>query len=480
MDERSNLEHLLEMAQAGIKGHDQSRPVSVTSVWDKEAYERAVNRVIDKRIIGELVAKSGILPQNIAELNPSELVGFLVDSESYWNAIKDLVTIFDVSPQDIAKLNPVQLTALVIYTLPERREREGFSNARYLELLGYALDLYRTVPNISEMPIPQRENPLMFFREIFPSMVEDSGYKPASTVLQDFAQQSILDEKFRLSGNELSAIIRNIKNNPDTKDILQDFHTWDGLKTYLFVEGEEANEQIREAVWRSVPRLIEGKGYVRYYLGEFPLVDAELEKNGSIDGLVEKFKGTADGDIYYIAAGRRRGLEDYNHRLERQQRRAERQSKQNQPQVNYPLQRKVAPARIEEETKAPSLETAVADGGIVNADAPNEEYQHLVYLDLSELRSNLHSLLEGDKRSKQAVLTAANKIGNYLNRLPKPVGQDVTSQLGEMVKDARSIKKGESVVWNKITWLHEDYVTTYGSLASRISYSFGRLVGWQH
>ncbi|MEK6948844.1 MAG: hypothetical protein AABX34_01390, partial [Nanoarchaeota archaeon] len=195
MDKISNLERLLEIAQAGMEGYDLSNPISVSLIWDKEAYERVVSELVDVKVINYLRAKSGVLPQNIAKLNPAELVGILFDHESFWNAIRGSVTMFNVLPQDVAKLNPVQLTALVVYTLPHRREREGFSNAGYLELLGYALDIYRTVSSLSEVPFPQGENPLRFFRETFPRMIRDNGYAVASNALQDFAQESILDKK---------------------------------------------------------------------------------------------------------------------------------------------------------------------------------------------------------------------------------------------------------------------------------------------
>ena len=482
--ERSNLEHLLEMAEAGIKGHDQSGPVSVALVWDREAYERAVNGVVDKKTIDDLAAKSGVLPQNIAKLNPAELIGFLVDPESFWNAIRDSATIFNILPQDVAKLNPVQLTALVVYTLPERREREGFSHAGYLELLGYALNLYIAMPSMPEMPIPQRDAPLRFFRETFRRMIRDSGYAIASNALQDFAQESILDEKFKLDDNELLIIIRNIKNNSDINGLLQDFHTWDGLKTYLLVEDEEANKQIREIVWRSVPRLIEGQGYVRYRLGNLPLVDAELAKQGHIDGLVEEFKEISGGWDYFIVPGRQRELEDYNRSLEMQQRRAKRRAEEQQtkrqPQVSHTPDLPVTQPQSKEKAEAPNLEAKVTSGGIVKADTPNKEYEHPVYKHLSELRSNLYRLLMGDKRSRNAVLTASNRVLDYVNGLPQPIGHDVAAQLGEILKGSKTARKlGENTVWNKITGLHKDYVMAYGSMASRISYSLGKLVGRQ-
>ena len=43
MDGKSELENkLLEIAREGIKGYDQSDPISVLLTWDKEGYKRAV------------------------------------------------------------------------------------------------------------------------------------------------------------------------------------------------------------------------------------------------------------------------------------------------------------------------------------------------------------------------------------------------------------------------------------------------------
>lgn len=444
------VNELIEIAKAGITGYDQSKPVGVALVWDKVAYERAVKESADKR------------------------------------TIDDLVTAFNALPEEVTNLNPVQLIAMIIYTLPIRHERKEFSQEEYLQLMGRALHIYKTISEVSEVPFPQGEMPLRFFRETFPRIIDGAGYTLASIGLQYFAQVSILNERFRLSGKELSAIIRNIENSPGSGDVLQDFHIFEGLNPYLFVGDKEANEQIREIVWRSVPRLIEGKGYVRYQLGRLPFVDVELAKNGGIEGLVENFEGTADGNVYYIVPDGQNQLEGYNAHLARQQRLAERQAEQQtkrRPQVNHTPHLPVAQPRIEEKAKVPqsavgSLETAVTNGAIANADAPDEEYQHPVYSHLSELRSNLHSLLDGDKRRRQAVLAASNMVLNYVNGLPQTIGRDVAVQLGNIVKDSKTAPKvGENTVWNKIRGLQEDYVGTYGSLTNRISYGLGRLVG---
>ena len=43
--------------------------------------------------------------------------------------------------------------------------------------------------------------------------------------------------------------------------MLQTFHADNNAELWMYTADEEINNQVREIVWRSVPRLIEAKGY---------------------------------------------------------------------------------------------------------------------------------------------------------------------------------------------------------------------------
>lgn len=476
MDDKLDLESkLLEIAREGIGEYDLSDHISVFLVWDTKGYERAVRDLVGEGLIEDLAAKSDGLPQNIAQLNPNDLIGFLVDKDSYWGAVRDFVATFNVLPQDIGKLTPVQLTALIIYTLPDRL-REGLSSVEYLQLLGNALDLYRTIYNASETPIPQGEYPLMFFRETFPGMIKDSGYVPASVALYNLAQKSISTHAPELNGEEVSTVIRNIRNNPDIADTVQDFKTWEGAETYIY--SGDSDEQLAETVWRSVPRLIEAKGYVPFTPADWPYMAAEIEAKGHPANLIERFTGTVDGDVYYIMPGREGDIQDYEDVLAYEEKSAERSKRraldraearrQQQPvrPVTQPLP-KTEPEIVPEDLGKLVEESDVPVPG---AETKQEEDRHPVYDHLDTLRTYLKGLATGRNENRGRVLETSNSILDHVRHLPEDIGSDVVRELRDIVNSSSGIKKGDKTAWRKIKALQASYVDAYDGLVGRIAY----------
>ena len=477
MDDKPDLENkLLEIAREGIKGYDPSNPLSVFLVWDTKGYERVVRDVVGEGLIEDLAAKSDGLPQNIAQLNPNDLIGFLVDKDSYWGAIRDFVATFNVLPQDIGKLTPVQLTALIIYTLPDRLDDEGLSSVEYLQLLGNALDLYRTIYNASETHIPQGEYPLMFFRETFPGMIKDSGYVPASVALYNLAQKSISTHAPELNGEEVSTVIRNIRNNPDIADTVQDFKVWEGMQTFIYTI--DSNEQLAETIWRSVPRFIEAKGYIPFTPADWPYMAAEIEAKGPPANYIEGFEETVDGNVHYIMPGREGDIQDYEDALAYEEKSAERSKRraldraearrQQQPvrPVTQPL------PKTEPEIVPEDLEKLVeeSDVPVPGAETEQEEYRHPVYGHLDTLRTYLKGLAAGRRENRGRVLETSNSILDYVRHLSEDIGSDVVRELRDIVNSSSGIKKGDKTAWRKIKALQASYVNAYDGLVSRIAY----------
>lgn len=486
MDDTPDLENkLLEIAREGIGEYDLSDHISVFLVWDTKGYERAVRDLVGEGLIEDLAAKSDGLPQNIAQLNPNDLIGFLVDKDSYWGAVRDFVATFNVLPQDVESLNPVQLTALIIYTLPDRL-REGLSSVEYLQLLGNALDLYRAIYNASETPIPQGkrpsqgEYPLMFFRETFPGMIKDSGYVPASVALYNLTQKSISTRAPELNGEEVSTVTRNIRNNPDIADMVQDFETWEGVEIYIY--GDDSDEQLAETVWRSVPRLIEAKGYIPFTPADWPYIAAEIEAKGPPANLIERFTGTVDGDVYYINPGREEDVQDYEDALAYEEKSAERSKRraldraearrQQQPvrPVTQPLP-KTEPEIVPEDLGKLVEESDVPVPG---AETKQEEYRHPVYGYLDTLRTYLKGLAAGRRENRGRVLETSNSILDHVRHLPEDIGPDVVRELRGIVNGSSGVKDLDLFAWEKIRDLHTRYVNEYVGLVGRISYKLRR------
>jgi len=367
-----SLNGLLEIAKTGI---GSKTSLEVMLLWETDSYVTAINDVVDDEVIKEISKKSGIAVTNIADLNPNDIIGVYVDPESFWNAIDHIVTKFNVLPEEIGSLNPVELTALIIYTQQERKKQGEISQIEYIQSLGDALDRYKTIYCLADISFPQGDEPLRLFRETYPFIVENSGYEPIPDYLINLAAEIAQDLGFRLYPKEIDAITLNIftkdkDSGYSSSEIIPRFKTWDGLQTYFYVGDEEREEQIKEIVWRSVPRLIIKKGYTRYWKGDYPLTDAELEINGGIEGLVEKFENTSENDeiyeeiyggSYFILPGMESEVGNYEKDLQREQisarrqerRRIQREAREEQVPDNYvPPKDEVKP-----ELKIPEVDT---------------------------------------------------------------------------------------------------------------------------
>lgn len=245
---------------------------------------------------------------------------------------QDSLTKFEFSPSELRNLNPVQQTALVIYTLQERRERGEVSQPKNLQLLDEVMHLYKTIFNESYESFPQKELPLQFLENVLPSMINNYGYVPVHAALQERAREAVLDETLILEGGELSKIIESIRSNPELSDVLQEFHADNNAELWMYTADEEINNQVREIIWRGIPRLIEAKGYQslddvinsRIKTAKRPEIYAAMPQEQDLEH-VEVFENTTEGRFVYVAPDSVHSFVGYLHGLVNEKKRSERE-----------------------------------------------------------------------------------------------------------------------------------------------------------
>ncbi|MCH8003718.1 MAG: hypothetical protein IH934_03715 [Nanoarchaeota archaeon] len=439
------VNELIKMAKSRITTEN---PLEVSLVWDREAYESVIEKLVNERVIGHLATKSDVSTQDIAKLSLAQLAEFLVlDRETYESTMMGLVTRFSVLPGKIDDLNPVKLTALIVYTLQERREQGEISKTEYLKLLGEVLDHYKFIHTISKIYYDQSEGPLSFFKDIFPTMIENNGYSPMENVFQDLARETSLDENITLDSKDEAKIIINLAlkdvGSSDEKgplNLFSFFKTWEGSKQFLYYGGDDSGEQIKEVVWRTIPRLIEAKGYisvetainsnVRPYKREVIIAAKDREK-GNLR-YTEVFENTTQGDLVYVVPGNEKQFVDHLHELANehyqqfrlQRRKQYREQRDLTSAVEYQTQPIVTATRLSNVIKdevPEKLEETVSEELIDGTLSENKRSEF--YGIQKTYHSTLHvpSKKRTPNRVRNSFHNSTNRYASFLERNPESI-----------------------------------------------------------
>ena len=349
---------------------------------------------------------------------------------------QDASTKFKFLPSDLRNLNPVQQTALVIYTLQERRGRGEISLPKNLQLLDEVMHLYKTIFNESYESFPQKELPLQFLENVLPSMINNYGYVPVHAALQERAREAVLDETLILDGGELSKIIESIRSNPELSDVLQEFHADNKAELWMYTADEEINDYVREIVWRGIPRLIEAKGYQSIdniinsgiKRAKRPEIYAAMPQEQDLEH-VEVFENTTEGRFVYVApdsvhsfVGYLHGLAGEKKSVEREEARQQSDYQKNQTtEVGYVTKPENAPISADEIKDGEASAGLESQNGIT-ANKSSRVYNGPSFEDLSRAY-NSSLKLPSKKRSPNKIWntfqSATSRYNSFLDRNPK-------------------------------------------------------------
>ena len=379
---------------------------------------------------------------------------------------QDASTKFKFLPSELRNLNPVQQTALVIYTLQERRERGEVSQPKNLQLLDEVMHLYKTIFNESYESFPQKELPLQFLENVLPSMINNHGYVPVHAALQERAREAVLDETLILDEGELSKIIESIRSNPELSDVLQEFHADNKAELWMYTADEETNNQFREIVWRGIPRLIEAKGYQSID----DVINSRIKRakwDETYDAMpneqdqlrhVEVFENTTEGRFVYVAPDSINSFVSYLHGLVNEKKRSEREEiirqsnyqKNQTAAVRYAPKPENLPISVEEIKDGEASVGLESQNGIA-ANKSSRVYNGPSFEDISrDYNSSLR--LPSRKRSPNKIWnmfqSATSRYNSFLHRNPESAieyqtqlgadiiaGEDFIRQLRSQPKD---------------------------------------------